>query len=205
MPASEAPAVRRSGPADWQVIAGFTVLASLPALVSLVVLASKHWYPTGDMAQAELHLRGIWQHLPLVGAAGRITGDTGIQGSHPGPSLWFAMYPVYALLGRTSFGAMAAVSAASVNAFMLFWARFGSGLGPASEFPLGQAIVSVDFAPPSIQLSQTTDCQGITHSTLPLVGGAPPFTYMNNVRLLVQGMCATMQCQSTADRAASSA
>ena len=85
-------------------------LAALPILAALVKIHGSHWYPSGDMAQAELHLRGIWQHLPLVGAAGRISGDTGIQGSHPGPSLWFAMYPVYVLFGRTSFGLMAGAS-----------------------------------------------------------------------------------------------
>lgn len=61
------------------------------------------------MAQAELHMRGFFSHPPLVGAAGRIVGDTGIQGSHPGPSLWVAMLPVYILGGRTSGALMAAV------------------------------------------------------------------------------------------------
>ncbi len=100
----------------WAV-AGFAALSTIPVLVALVVIRSTHWYPTGDMAQAELHVRGIWSHLPLVGAAGRITSDTGVQGSHPGPSLWFAMYPVYATFGRTSFGLMAGAASVSIASF----------------------------------------------------------------------------------------
>ncbi len=100
-------------PRSWRWVAVAFAAAALPVVVALLRIRGQHWYPSGDMAQAEFHLRGIWQHPPLVGAAGRITGDTGIQGSHPGPSLWFAMYPVYALFGRSSFGLMA--GAASVH------------------------------------------------------------------------------------------
>jgi hypothetical protein len=85
-------------------------------LVALAVLLPRRWYPTGDMAQAELHVRGIWRHLPLVGAAGRIVSDTGVVGSHPGPSLWFAMYPLYLLFGRTSSGMLAGAASVSMAA-----------------------------------------------------------------------------------------
>jgi hypothetical protein len=93
-----------------------TLLLSIPIIVAWIVLAGDPWYPTGDMAQAELHVRGIWSHLPLVGAAGRIESDLGVQGSHPGPSLWFAMYPVYALFGRSSIGLMAGAASVSIAA-----------------------------------------------------------------------------------------
>lgn len=93
-----------------------TVVLSIPIVVAWIVLAGDPWYPTGDMAQAELHVRGIWSHLPLVGAAGRIESDLGVQGSHPGPSLWFAMYPVYFLLGRSSIGLMAGAASVSIAA-----------------------------------------------------------------------------------------
>ncbi|MDA3001314.1 MAG: hypothetical protein O3C62_06505 [Actinomycetota bacterium] len=77
----------------WLLVA-MSVVA--PFVVALVVVWSKgRWYPAGDMAQAELHMRGFFGNPPLVGAAGRIIDDTGFQGSHPGPSLWFAMLPVY--------------------------------------------------------------------------------------------------------------
>lgn len=81
------------------------------------------------MAQAELHMRGFLGHPPLVGAAGRIVGDTGVQGSHPGPSLWIAMLPIYLIGGRTSASLMASVVsvhiAAAVVALRLTWLRYG--------------------------------------------------------------------------------
>jgi hypothetical protein len=92
----------------------------VPLVVTLVNLGGTHWYPTGDMAQAELHLRGFMSHPPLVGAAGRI-GSILVpygQGSHPGPAMWFAMFPVYALFGRTSLGLMVSVTVVQL-AFIL--------------------------------------------------------------------------------------
>ena len=81
-----------------------------PFLSVLVVVSTKgRWFPAGDMAQAELHMRGFFANPPLVGAAGRILTDSGFQGSHPGPSLWIAMLPVYLLGGRSSAALMVAV------------------------------------------------------------------------------------------------
>lgn len=89
-------------------------LVAAPIIVAVVALVSRErWFPAGDMAQAELHMRGFFRRPPLVGAAGRIVSDTGYQGSHPGPSLWIAMLPIYLLGGRTSDALMAA--AASVH------------------------------------------------------------------------------------------
>jgi hypothetical protein len=95
-------------PAIRAGLAALVVLA--PAAVALVVLFRPQWHPTGDMAQAELHVRGFWSHPPLVGAAGRIQDANGVQGSHPGPGLWLAMWPLYALAGSTSFGLMVSVT-----------------------------------------------------------------------------------------------
>ena len=84
------------------------VFVAIPLVVALVSVGGTHWYPTGDMAQAELHVRGFFRHPPLVGAAGRI-GDFLTpygQGSHPGPAMWVALLPVYLLFGRSSFGLM---------------------------------------------------------------------------------------------------
>ena len=93
-----------------------TVLALLciavPLIVALVSAGQTHWYPTGDMAQAELHVRGFFRHPPLVGAAGRI-GDFLTpygQGSHPGPAMWVALLPVYLVFGRSSFGLMVSMT-----------------------------------------------------------------------------------------------
>ena len=92
----------------------------VPLVVTLVNLGGTHWYPTGDMAQAELHLGGFFGHPPLVGAAGRI-GSILVpygQGSHPGPAMWVAMLPVYLLFGRSSLGMMVSVTVVQL-AFIL--------------------------------------------------------------------------------------
>lgn len=95
---------------DRMLVTILTVATIVPAVVALAVLSrGETWFPGGDMAQAELHMRGFFSHPPLVGAAGRIVSDSGFQGSHPGPSLWVAMLPVYLLGGRTSAALMAAV------------------------------------------------------------------------------------------------
>ncbi len=104
-----------------------------PFVVTLVVVWSQgRWFPAGDMAQAELHMRGFLSHPPLVGAAGRIVGETGTQGSHPGPSLWVAMLPLYVMGGRSSAALMAAVVsvhiASALVALRLTWLRFGAPL-----------------------------------------------------------------------------
>lgn len=121
-----------------------TLIVLVPPVVALVKLvSSKTWYPTGDMAQAELHLRGFWSHPPLVGAAGRIESDAGVQGSHPGPSLWIALYPVYALFGRSSAALMTSavvVHAVFIGAALWLARRFG-GLSLMLPLTLGYAAV----------------------------------------------------------------
>lgn len=124
-----APVVGRA-PARWRRPELVTLALLVPLVTALVVLGRQHWYPAGDMAQAELHLRGFLRHPPLVGAAGRI-GTLEDQGSHPGPSMWLALYPVYRLLGATSFGLMASVTAlhiASIVGIVLVARRRG-GIG----------------------------------------------------------------------------
>lgn len=90
--------------------------------VLIVALSKGRWFPAGDMAQAELHMRGFFSHPPLVGAAGRILTESGFQGSHPGPSPWLAMLPVYLIGGRSSAALMVAVvSVHVVSAFAAIW------------------------------------------------------------------------------------
>lgn len=79
------------------------LVAAVPLLVSLVRVASPRWFPTGDYAHTELNLRAIPRHPPLIGVAGRF-GPIEEQGSHPGPSMAYLLWPVYFVLGRTSFG-----------------------------------------------------------------------------------------------------
>ena len=98
----------------WLFVVVVSLLAVTPIIVAVVALLSGDaWFPAGDMAQAELHMRGFFGNPPLVGAAGRIVSDTGFQGSHPGPGLWVAMLPVYLIGGRSSHALLAA--AASVH------------------------------------------------------------------------------------------
>ncbi len=100
------------------------VVAPIVVAVAILVLRGR-WFPAGDMAQAELHMRGFFHRPPLVGAAGRIVSDTGFQGSHPGPSLWFAMLPVYLIGNRTSDALMAAAASVHIASIagILFLAR----------------------------------------------------------------------------------
>jgi len=132
---------RRSNVERWAWVV-LAIVAAVPVVVGLVALRHPHWYPAGDMAQAELHVRGFWNHPPLVGAAGRL-GTLVDQGSHPGPALWLAMYPVYALAGRTSYGLMlGAASVHLVSIVVILWlARRRAGL--AFTIALGVAIVII--------------------------------------------------------------
>jgi hypothetical protein len=127
--------------------------ALVPLIVALAVVGGNRWYPTGDMAQAELHMRGFFRHPPLVGAAGRI-GDFLTpygQGSHPGPAMWVALLPVYALLGWSAFGLMVSVTVVHV-AFMLL------GIGLARR-----------LAGPIAGLAVATLCAVLVHSLGPMV------------------------------------
>ncbi len=81
----------------------------LPLLVAAIVLQHRHWWPTGDLAQAEMRVRSLWSHPPLIGAAGRI-GTLARRGSHPGPLAFWLLWPVYRLFGATPWALLAAVA-----------------------------------------------------------------------------------------------
>jgi len=96
------------------VVGLIAVAGGIPLAVALGVLRSPHWYPLLDLAQTELRVRDVGgRHSPLVGLAGRITGDNGLQGSHPGPLSFWMLAPFYTLFGRTAWALQAA--AASLN------------------------------------------------------------------------------------------
>jgi hypothetical protein len=92
---------------------GLVLVVGLPILVLIAVLAHRTWYPTGDLAQAELRMRSLPRHPPLVGAAGRIVDKADRQGNHPGPLMFWATWPLYELFGRSSWAFEAAT--ATVN------------------------------------------------------------------------------------------
>jgi len=104
----------------WFFVVVVSLLAVTPIIVAVVALLSGDvWFPAGDMAQAELHMRGFFSNPPLVGAAGRIVSDTGFQGSHPGPGLWVAMLPVYLIGGRSSHALLAAAASVHIVSVVL--------------------------------------------------------------------------------------
>jgi len=86
------------------------VLVGLPILALVASLAHRTWYPTGDQAQAELRMRSLPRNPPLVGAAGRIQDAQGRQGNHPGPLMFWVTWPLYAILGRSSWAFEAATA-----------------------------------------------------------------------------------------------
>lgn len=86
------------------------VLAAVPLGIGLAILAQHTWYPIGDFAQANMRLLSFWSDPPLVGAAGRIVGPDGQQGNHPGPSIFWMAWPVWRLLGGSSWAVNAAVA-----------------------------------------------------------------------------------------------
>ncbi len=101
-------------------------LVVLPVVVLVVVLAFRPWAPTGDQAQAELRMLSIPEHVPLVGAAGRIIADDGTQGNHPGPLMFWAAWPLYRVLGGSSWAfaaATALLNAAGLAASVALVAR----------------------------------------------------------------------------------
>lgn len=106
-----APASRRSVN-GWIVLAAAITVA--PILAVVLQLRGVTWYPTGDLAQAEMRMLRFFDHPPMVGAAGRIVNDAGIQGNHPGPAMFWAIWPLWKLLGGTAWAFEA--STASVNA-----------------------------------------------------------------------------------------
>lgn len=98
---------RRARDLRWLVVA---VLVAIPIVVLIVALAQRTWYPTGDQAQAELRMRSLPGDPPLVGAAGRIQDEAMRQGNHPGPLMFWATWPLYALLGRSAWAFEAATA-----------------------------------------------------------------------------------------------
>ena len=85
------------------------LLAVPPAIIVIVTLATvagSKWYLTGDFAHTEFLVRAIPRHPPLIGVAARVQE----QGSTPGPSMAYLLYPFYKLFGSNAFALVAAVN-----------------------------------------------------------------------------------------------
>jgi hypothetical protein len=89
----------------WLVL----TLLTLPIAVALLRLRSPTWFPTGDLAQAELHARAVPGHFPLLGAAGRF-GTIFEQGSHLGPAGAVLLSIPYRLAGANGWSLLFATA-----------------------------------------------------------------------------------------------
>lgn len=112
-PARRPPLARRR---RGLLVALVALVVVTPLLVALVALRSPQWYPTLDLAMTELKVRDVTSsHPPLIGLAGRI-GRLDEQGSHPGPLSFWALWPVYAVLGSTAWALLASATALQIAA-----------------------------------------------------------------------------------------
>lgn len=113
------------------VIVG-SIAFAIPFLIAVVSIARHAWYPVLDMAMTEFRVRDVGtSHTPLVGLPGRI-GHFPDQGSHPGPLSFYAVAPVYRLVGSTAhgmeYGTVLLSMLAIVTALWLARRRGGAGM-----------------------------------------------------------------------------
>jgi hypothetical protein len=109
----------RSSRATAAVVGGLTAVVTLPLVIALASLHSPRWYPLLDLAMTELRVRDVGtRHTPLVGLVGRLSSD-GNQGSHPGPISFWALAPVYRLLGGSAWSLLVGVVVLNTTAVAL--------------------------------------------------------------------------------------
>ena len=115
-----------------------TVVVMLPAIVAVASNLFVDWHPTGDMSLAELMMRGIPDNPPLVGVAARVGRDINDQGYKPGPSMAYALYPVYLAMFRSSISVIVStlvVHMAGVLATLFFVRRWFGWRYTACDIP----------------------------------------------------------------------
>ncbi|MDQ1433350.1 MAG: hypothetical protein QOF59_166, partial [Actinomycetota bacterium] len=96
---------RRLSRGNALLLAALLAVLTFPLVVALVQLRHPRWFPLLDMAQTEIRVRDISTgHPPLIGLAGRIGPFGPNGGSHPGPLSFYALWPVWRLVGGTSYG-----------------------------------------------------------------------------------------------------
>lgn len=101
------------------VVAGLTAVLALPLAIALGALHTPRWYPLLDLAMTELRVRDVGtEHTPLVGLVGRLSWN-GNQGSHPGPISFWALAPVYRLLGSSAWALLVGVAVLNTIAIAL--------------------------------------------------------------------------------------
>ena len=126
-----------------------SIIVALPGVVAVASNLFLDWHPTGDMSLAELMMRGIPDHPPLVGVAARVGRDINDQGYKPGPSMAYVLYPVYLLLGRSSIGVIISTLVVHVVGIWstLAVARRWFGWSLAGPLALGLAVMVRSLAP----------------------------------------------------------
>ncbi|MGH8983463.1 MAG: hypothetical protein ACRDY6_06250 [Acidimicrobiia bacterium] len=105
------------------VTGGLGVLVAIPLLIALAALKQPRWYPLWDQATTEMQLRDVGtRHTPLTGVGGLLGLPDDLQGSHPGPLSFYLMWPVYRLLGSSSWAMQAAAAWVNVAAVaVILW------------------------------------------------------------------------------------
>jgi hypothetical protein len=122
-----------------------TVPCALILVVTLASVAGSSWYLTGDFAHTEFLVRAIPDHFPLIGVAARVQQ----QGSTPGPSMAYLLYPFYKLFGSSPFALVAAVNVlhiAAIAAAVLLAKRIG-GTSIAAFTALSLTATTMALAP----------------------------------------------------------
>lgn len=131
---------RRRGPRTPVVVGALTAVVAIPLLVALGALHSPRWYPLLDLAMTELRVRDVGtSHTPMVGLVGRLSSN-GNQGSHPGPISFWALAPVYRVLGGSAWSLFVGVVLLNVTAVALtLWIAMRRG-GAALALAFAAAI-----------------------------------------------------------------
>jgi len=127
------------------LIGGLVLVAGvIPLAVALANLREPQWYPAMDQALIELRVRDVGEgHPPLIGLMGRVYGY-GQLGSHPGPLMFWCLYPVYWLFGGTAWALQVATASLNVLAMSAaIWIGYRRG-GRAAA--VGIAVIVVLLA-----------------------------------------------------------
>jgi hypothetical protein len=123
---SGAPVTARSTP--WLLLVGCFVALCTPLVIAAIGARRPVWTPVLDLAMTELRVRDVGgRHTPLIGLPGRI-GTLAEQGSHPGPLSFYALAPVYRLLGSSAWALQVAtvvVHAVALGTALVLAARRG--------------------------------------------------------------------------------
>lgn len=120
-------------------VVGLSAALAVPFLVALAVMYQPRWLPLTETAQMEMRVRDVMSsHPPALGLNGRFYAY-GQVGSHPGGLAFYALWPVYWLLGSDGWSLMVSTVTLNLVAAMLaIWLAYRRGSWQAA---LGLAAV----------------------------------------------------------------